>query len=399
MSKKGKIAYICPRFAQGAVTGGAETLIKSLATVSQASGWDVTFLTTCATNHFEWKNDVPEGSRIIDGLKVKFFKVDQNRNIEVFLKTQEIISNKSNPTAGQETDWLRNSVNSSSLYNYLRDKGSEYDLILTGPYLFGLTFFASEIHPEKTVLIPCLHDEGFAYIDSFHKMFNNVKGIMFNTEPEKNLAKRLYNIPERKCSVVGMGLNNFEVPAGDFRKEHNFTQPYILYSGRREPAKGIPLLLDYVDTFCKRTSKDIKLVFTGTGEINANPAFKKHIIDIGFVSEQEKYRAMAGATAFCHPSVYESFGIVILESWLANTPVLVNGKSEVNRYHCIKSNGGLWFNIYPEFEEELLFLLNRPAVAEAMGNSGKEYVLKNYSWQTVRQKLNDALVKFMETEK
>ena len=38
---------------------------------------------------------------------------------------------------------------------------------------------------------------------------------------------------------------------------------------------------------------------------------------------------MAGALAFCHPSVNESFGIVLLESWLARTPALVHAGSDV----------------------------------------------------------------------
>ena len=39
------------------------------------------------------------------------------------------------------------------------EHGSAYDRIVIGPYLFGLSYFASQAHPDRTYLVPCLHDE------------------------------------------------------------------------------------------------------------------------------------------------------------------------------------------------------------------------------------------------
>ena len=100
---------------------------------------------------------------------------------------------------------------------------------------------------------------------------------------------------------------------------------------------------------------------------------------------------MAGALAFCHPSVNESFGIVLLESWLAGTPGLVHARSEVLKYQCQKSGGGLWFKSYPEFEEELLLLLDNPALREKMGAAGRKYVQETYSWEKVGQRFFEGL--------
>ena len=100
---------------------------------------------------------------------------------------------------------------------------------------------------------------------------------------------------------------------------------------------------------------------------------------------------MAGALAFCHPSVNESFGIVLLESWLARTPALVHEKSHVLKYQCIKSNAGMWFKTYPEFEEELILLLTNRELRAAMGNCGREYVLREYSWKSIDVKLLESL--------
>jgi len=392
------LIFVCPRFSEGATVGGAETLLKTQAQRAQALGFKVTFLTTCARNHFTWRNEIASGERSVAGLPVHFFPVDEDRNIEAFLRIQDSISRKGNYSPEDEQTWLANSVNSSALCDYLRQHAADCDWIIMGPYLFGLTYFASRIKPEKTLLVPCLHDEGFAYVRAIKDMFCGAAGILFNSEPEKELAKRLYNLPEEKCAVVGMGMNAFEASPVSFSEKHGLHSPYIIYSGRREAGKGIPLLLDYFSLFRQRQKIDLKIVFTGSGQIEAPPELMPHILDLGFVSEEDKHEAMAGAIAFCHPSVNESFGIVLLESWLAKTPALVHAACAVNRYHCRKSNGGLWFAAYPEFEEAMLLLINNPSLRDQMGRAGREYVLREYSWQNIENKLCSALEKFKEKQ-
>ncbi len=388
------LVFVSPRFAAGSTVGGAETLLKAQAQRAQAMGFKVTFLTTCARDHFSWRNELPPGERQIEGLNVRFFPVDEDRNVEAFLRVQNSISRKGNYSLEDEKTWLANSVNSRALCDYLRKEADDCDGIVIGPYLFGLTYFAARVRPEKTFLVPCLHDEGFAYARSFREMFRNVAGNMFNSEPEKDLALRLYDLDAQKCAVVGMGMNSFEVTAAEFAEKRNFRSPYIIFSGRREAGKGTPLLTDYFALFRKRAGLDLKLVFTGSGPIDAPPGSEKHILDLGFVSEREKREAMAGAVAFCHPSVNESFGIVLLESWLAKTPALVHARCAVNRYHCKKSNGGLWFSCYPEFEEALLLLARDRSLRDRMGLAGREYVLREYDWKNIENKFVSALVQF-----
>jgi glycosyltransferase involved in cell wall biosynthesis len=135
----------------------------------------------------------------------------------------------------------------------------------------------------------------------------------------------------------------------------------------------------------------VKLVFTGSGQIDAPEDLRPHITDLGFVSEQDKREAMAGAAAFIHPSVNESLGIVLLESWLAGTPALVHAKGEVLSWQCRRSGGGLWFKRYPEFEEELLLLLDNENLRRAMGDAGRAYVKREYSWESVEKRMLAAL--------
>jgi glycosyltransferase involved in cell wall biosynthesis len=323
-------------------------------------------------------------------MNVIFFPVDANRDLDTFLRIQTRISAGNTVTPDEEMLWLRNNVNSTALYDYLREHGEEYDRMVMGPYLFGLIYFAARIHPAKTILLPCLHDEPFAYLPSIRNMFHDVQSVMFNSEPERDLATRLGMVP-RQASVVGMGLDPFDANPTIFTTTHRLESPYLIYSGRREPLKGTPLLVDYLAAFRGRTKRDIALVLTGSGAVDTPSEMKGHILDLGFVPETEKQNAMAGAIAFCHPSTNESLGIVLLESWLARTPALVNAKSEVLRHHCRQSNAGLWFHTYPEFEEELVLLLDSRDIRRSMGEAGRKYVLDTYSWSVVEPKLFAAL--------
>ena len=391
MPRADRLVFIAPRFAEHGTVGGAETLLKNLAEHAATAGRRVTFLTTCAQNHFSWENTLPPGQRRVGNLDVHFFPVDADRNVSAFLRVQSQIDHGAPLGPHDEETWIQNSVNSRALCEHLRTHGGDYDRVLAGPYLFGVTYNASRIWPEKTFLVPCLHDENFAYLGIMRGMFDRVAGCLFNSAPERELAQRLYAFPAAKSAVVGMGLDPFEVDATAFAKRRGLDKPYVIYSGRRELLKGTPLLCDYLHAFRERTGRDVKLVCTGSGPIEAPTDLQEHILDLGFVSEQEKHEAMAGAVAFVHPSVNESFGIVLLEAWLARTPGLVHAKSAVLRWQCQQANGGLWFRHYPDFEEALLRLLDDPALRGTLGENGRRYVQTAYAWPAVEHRLFSAL--------
>lgn len=391
MSRADHIAFVCPRFPEGPAVGGAETLLRHLASIAVSAGRKVTFLTTCARNHFSWKNEIPEGKQVIAGIEALFFPVDTDRDISMFLKVQEKISRGAPVSPSEETAWFDNNVNSRLLIDHLRKTSSSYSRIIMGPYLFGLIFKAASVCPEKTFLVPCLHDEPFAALPSFKKMFNEVAGMMFNTAPEGDFARQLYGLHKSQLTVVGIGIDPFKADPNKFASSHGINARYLIYSGRREPMKGTPLLMDYLQAFRLRTGLDIKLVLTGSGHIDIPSGLSEHVIDAGVLPEKEMHDAMAGAVAFCHPSVYESLGIVLLESWMAETPVLVHAGSAVLQWQCKRSNGGLWFNNYPEFEEELLLLLNNETLRRKLANSGRQYVLTEYSRDIVKTRMLDFL--------
>ena len=103
------------------------------------------------------------------------------------------------------------------------------------------------------------------------------------------------------------------------------------------------------------------------------------MIDLGFVALQDKCDAYAAADVFVQPSIMESFSIVIMEAWLAGTPVLVHSGCAVTRAHVEASGGGLHFNDYPHFAECLDRLLASSELRKRLAAAGREYVLANYA--------------------
>ena len=393
MSRKRRLAFIVPRF-EPVSAGGAEVLAREVAHRLQAKDNAVTVLTTCARNHFTWQNYYDAGHYSLNGLNVHRFRVKDGRNVDRFLRLQQLIDRNMDLSPEEERQWISESVTSPDLQNYLEMNSSNYDVLLFIPYLFGVTWFGTQVVPEKSVLVPCLHDEPFARLGIFKDMFQQVRGIMFNSSPEQELAERLMKISSEKGCVVGMG---FEPQSGyddnAFREKFGIEEPFILYAGRREAGKNVHLLIEYFSCYKRHNPGPLKLVLLGTGEVDL-PSDSEDIIDMGYLDEQDKRNAHAAALLFCQPSVNESFSIVLMDSWMGNTPVLVNAKCDVTKHHCIRSRGGLYFRDFFEFEEIINVMLNDNDMNKRMAGSGRAYVEKEYSWDAVVNRFENALEVF-----
>ncbi len=386
-----KLAWITPRFSPEGVVGGAETLIRHLASLAAEAGHEVHLLTTCARDHFTWVNDREPGEEVIAGLQVHYFRVNEDRDVGRFLEVQNLIDRGRAVSEEDQEAWVANSVCSRDLNAWLEQEGSTLDAVLAGPYLFGLTVEASRVCHGKFWLVPCLHDEAFARLDVIAKMFREAQGCLFNAEPERQLAAELYGLPVEGNPVVGMAIDPVTSDGEGFRTQRGLTKPYVLYCGRREEGKNTHLLFEYLNTYLERRADTVSVVLAGSGDLQPPETLRPHILDLGFVTEQEKHDAMAGASVFIHPSTNESFGIVLLEAWLAGTPAMVHDRGEVLRWQCESSGGGLWFRYYPEFEAMLDLLLETPELAGKMGEQGRQYVLDHYNRQAISDRLLSAL--------
>jgi len=382
-----KIAFVTPWFDEN-IPGGAEMELRGIASRLSLADIDVEILTTCVKEFSaDWNvNYFNAGVCEVMGLNVRRFLVDA-KTTKNFHEINLKLMNNIPISLKEEDTFLEEMVNSRALYDYIAENKEKYELFVYIPYMFGTTYYGALACLEKTVLIPCLHNESYAYMQRFKEVFSKVKGMVFNAEPESQLAHRIYDLTHVETTVLGTGLET-EI-SGDkqrFMQKYNIHSPYILYAGRKDVGKNVDTLIQYFDEYKKRNSNDLKLVLIGGGEIEIPSSSKNEVIDLGFVPVQDKYDACSGSLLLCQPSKNESFSLVIMESWLCGRPVLVNEQCEVTKHFACSSGGGLYFNNYFEFEGGINYLQKNKEISEHMGLQGQEFVKQNFSWDVVVDK-------------
>ena len=384
MSEK-KIAFVVPWYDED-LSGGAETEQRELAHHLIDQGVSLEVLTTCVKSfRDDWNIDFHKpGASVVNGIPVRRFPV-RKRDTAAFDAVNRKLMNGERISPKDEEIFCREMINSPKLYEYLRLHRDEYAFFVFIPYMFGTTYNGCRICPKKSVLIPCFHDEAYAYLRCFKTTFSKVNGMVFNAEPERLLAKKLYGVEGDRFVTFGIGMEtDWSSDASRFRAKHGINAPFILYAGRKDEGKGVHILIRNFISYKRRHGGDLKLVLIGGGQIEIPD--RNNILDLGFVDQQDKYDAYAAASIFCNPSQNESFSLVIMESWLAGRPVLVNGKCAVTRDFVHQCNGGLYYESYPEFEKCVEYLLSHNAVANQMGRNGGRYVRAHFAWDVIIDK-------------
>ena len=388
-----RFAFVVPRYGPE-VVGGAETLVRGLAGRLAASGAAVEVLTTFARDHLSWRNARAPAVSLDGGVIVRRFPVGpRDARRHRFLLQRIIGGSRLSPR--EEARWVAESAASPLLFEHLTRHGAEYDLVFFAPYLFATTLLGVPRVPGRAVLIPCLHDEPFAYLGVVRDAFQACRGFIFNSPPEGALADKLYGIGDRPIGVVGLGFDPAPPADGDaFRRRHGLDGPLLVYLGRKEMGKNVPLLIQYALRYRAVRRPDLTLVLAGTGPVTG-PAGTDGVRDLGYLDPAAKAAAYAAATVVCQPSVNESFSIVLMESWLAGTPVLVHARCAVTTHHVFQAGGGLAFEDFYEFAEALDLLLEDRERRAQLGRQGRAYVETEYSWPAVSARLHETLERLL----
>lgn len=378
------------------IKGGAESECNQLAHCMKDAGYQVEVLTTCVREAADDRgvNTLPEGECTESGILVRRFPV-RSRDERRFASVNIKLYRKEPVTKEEELLYFQEDINSPQLYSYIRNKKEDYEIFIFIPYLYGITYFGLAECEEKAMIIPCLHDEGYAYMQLMKKRMEKVKKIAFLSQPEADLAKSLYDLKSSKAEVLGAYVKSGweeSVSPSRFQKKYAIEGRFILCAGRKEPGKKTDMLLNHFAKYVRRNSRtEIKLVFIGGGKIDIPSELKKYVFDLGYVDIQDKYDAYAAAYMLCNPSFFESFSIVIMESWLAKRPVLVSEQCKVTTNFCQESNGGLYFDSYLSFEKCLNYLIDHKDIADRMGRNGFDYVQSHF----VKKVISDKYIEFI----
>lgn len=379
-----RIAFVCQRYGEE-VNGGAETECRMYAE-RLTPFFDVEVITTCALDYVSWANHYPEGLSEHRGVRIRRFPVRKKRSQRRFdALSQAVIK----PSHSDETEekWMREQgPYCPDLVAYLREHGADYDTVLFMTYLYYTTALGIHEHCRKKILIPTAHDEWPIYQRQFISVFEQADALVYNAPAEKRFVEKSFPSTVKKPSItIGAGVVFPEKAIPSVKDRFGISGTYLCYSGRIDPSKGCDMLFRYFGQYQKRHDNGVKLVLTGKAAMEIPRRADIHAL--GFVTEEEKYAVMKDAVALVLASEFESLSIVVLESMMMGRPVLVNGKSEVLKDHCILSNAGFYFYNYPEFEAELDYLLNHPDIYSQMCENGKQYIQTNYQWDRIIEKL------------
>lgn len=377
-----KLAFVVQRYGIE-VNGGAEMLCRHIAE-HLIKYFDIDIITTCAIDYITWKNEYPEGISMVENVWVYRFQVDYPRDIQIFGQFNEKIFNHPH-SEDDEIQWMKlQGPYSSKLLEYIKDNEDEYDFFIFFTYLYCTTFFGLPLVSKKAILVPTAHDEPPIYLSIFDTLFSLPKGLIFSTKEEEQFVFSKFCNQTIVHAIIGTGIDIPETidPIG-FKNKFGIDN-FIIYVGRIDTFKACDELFQNFIRFKKEREIDIKLVLLGKPVMEI--PHHSDIIHLGFLSDQDKFDAIAGAKVLVMPSKYESLSMVLLEAWLCSVPVLVNGMCDVLKGQCIRANGGLWYTNFDEFADCLTLLLFNDELNHRLGLNGKQYVNNTYSWNVIETK-------------
>ncbi len=378
-----RVAFVAPFFGAEAA-GGAEHAARSLAYQLAGAGLEIEVLTTCLkdlTSGID-KNMHPAGVSHDGLLQIRRFPIPQ-ADMQHFGALNDLIVSGIQLSEAEERQFMTRHVTSPELLEWVHARKNDYDWFCFIPYLFGTTCYGVPIAGSKSIVIPCFHNEGYTQLEIVKRMTQHAARFVFNASAEQRFAQKHFHIPTERCHTVGLGMEtNIAGDAARFRQKTGITEPFILYVGRRDTTKNVHTLIQYFLDYKQQHSNNLKLALIGPAPL---PMAGVHpdIVDLGFVSTQDKYDAYSAASVFCQPSVNESFSYVIMEAWLCHTPCLVHADCTVTYDHILSSNGGLAFRNSQEFTAMLKRLIDDPDLADAFARQGRDYVIENYTWSRI----------------
>jgi glycosyltransferase involved in cell wall biosynthesis len=381
-----RLAFVVQRYG-AEVNGGAELHCRWHAE-ALASRHAVEVFATRAIEHVEWSNGYPEGTALVNGIPVHRFTVKRPRVLREFASISNVVFGDEH-TREEEERWVReNGPYAPGLVEALARARDRFDLFIFYCYRYWQTYHGLPRVLDRSILVPTAEEDPAIGLGIFREFFRRPRGLVYLTPEERDLVEGAASGTGRPSTVIGSGLS-LPATAGvpEFGARHGLTRPFLLYVGRIERNKGCGMLFTYFQRFLEATGADLDLVLAG----KAAMAVPEHprIRHVGFISEDEKVAALREALALAMPSPYESLSVIALEAWKLERPVLANGRCAPLKGQCLRSNGGLFYDGYDEFESGLRLLLERPELRQALGRQGREYVEREYAWERVLGKLEE----------
>ncbi len=201
----------------------------------------------------------------------------------------------------------------------------------------------------------------------FHYFKENASLIIAISENTKMDIMKYLRIPEDRIRTIYCGVGDEFRKIEDVRVLKSILRgigidyPYILYVGSLEPRKNVERLIEAFIQLKKRKQINEKLVISGIKgwgyqsifDKVASSGIEKEIIFTDFVPNESLPCLYNGASAFVYPSLYEGFGLPVLEAMACGVPVVTSNVSSlpevagdaailINPYSVDELADGIW---------------------------------------------------------
>jgi len=274
----------------------------------------------------------------------------------------------------------------------------------TVPYPHNLVgYLAARVRGKRVVITPHFHP-GHPHYErwSNYSLLKHCDSVITVSEYERDYLTGK-GIDPKKIVVTGNGVNVEAYRPTDVARlkaklwrAHNLSAHTraIVFLGRKVEYKGVATL---VEAF-KRLPPDRDAVLFLAGpssawfdEFYASLPVADHarIIDLGVLPEADKVDLLHLADVLVLPSRFEAFGIVLLEAWACQTPVIV---ADTGAMPGIVGDAGFTFKFgnAADLAEKLDRLFNDPAQASRTAASGHAMVLERYTWAKLAERTKQA---------
>jgi len=231
--------------------------------------------------------------------------------------------------------------------------------------------------------------------------------IVTVSEFSKNDIAERYHVPLDKIDVTYNGAHELYRPLDweereAVKKQYTDGCEYFVFAGALHPRKNVVNLLKAFIVFKKRQRSNMKLVIVGRMawnyeaivKLRAAMPFKDDVKWVGYLNVDELSKVIGGAYALVYPSLFEGFGIPILESLQCNVPAIVSNTSSMPE---VGGDAALLVN--PKDVEDIAAKMEMMYKDELLRKkliTAAPAQVEKFQWQKTADKLWESLMKCVE---
>lgn len=256
----------------------------------------------------------------------------------------------------------------------------------------------------KTPQCLVVHDLAFLHYPSFikrshlsfykrytPKFLSKARSIATVSEFSRQDIARQYKIDTAAIDLVYNGVKEIFRPLSQeemtaTKEQYTGGKEYFVYTGSIHPRKNLMNLLKAFSVFKKRQQTNMKLVLAGRlawkydsfKESLRSYKYRDDVVLMGYVEDEELAKITASAYGLIYPSLFEGFGVPVIEAMRSAVPVITAGASAMEE---ITKGAALYADVtsYTAIADKMMLLYKDEKLRKELIQKGKE-VAEQYSW-------------------